>query len=151
MAYVALGLSLVSTSPACRHWSGVPMKFVRCSLLLWPLAFLSACEQGGRPSAVIEVKASNDPLHEPRMVLERYAAGQPLASEVSSFPAMVANVRKTDPGRADILEKGLEEIQKGGGAARAAKSKELLEKLKPSMTGAPAEPMNDAEPESPKS
>ena len=95
---------------------------------------------------MIEVKASNDPLHEPRMVLERYAAGQPLASEVSSFPAMVENVRKTDPARADILEKGLEEIQKGGGAARVSKAKELLEKLKPSMSAAPADPMSDAEP-----
>ena len=99
---------------------------------------------------MIEVKASNDPLYEPRMVLERYAAGQPPASEVGSFPAMVEHVRKTDPGRADILAKGLEEIQKSAGAARVAKSKELLEKLKPSMTAAPpAEPMDGTEPPKP--
>lgn len=121
------------------------MRFVRSLLLLCPLVLLSACEQGGRPSEAIEVKASNDPLYEPRMILERYAKGEPMASEVSSFPAMVEHVRKTDPGRADILAQGLEQIQKSGGASRVAKSKELLEKLKPSMSGAPTEPMKEEE------
>lgn len=104
-------------------------------LLLFPL--LAGCQQGV-PEKQIVVKASNDPLHEPRQILERYAQGQPLASEVSSFPAMVENVRKSDPERADILQKGLDELQKGGRAARVTKAKELLDKLKPSMTAAPA-------------
>jgi hypothetical protein len=92
------------------------------------------CGGGGVPEQDIEVKASNDPLHQPRQILERYAEGQPLGSEVTGFPAMVAEVRKTDPQRADVLEKGLEEIQKATPAERPAKAKELLEKLKPSMT-----------------
>ena len=55
----------------------------------------------------IEVKASNDPLHEPRQILERYAAGQALGSEVTSFPNLVDNVRKVDATRGDVLDKGL--------------------------------------------
>ena len=101
-------------------------------------SLLTGCQPGGVPEKQIVVKASNDPLHEPRQILQRYAQGQPLASEVSSFPAMIENVRKSDPARADVLQKGLEDIQKAGGAARVAKAKELLDKIKPSMTADPA-------------
>ena len=81
----------------------------------------------------IEIKPSNDPLLQARAVLERYAAGQPLSSEVSTFPQLIADVRKADPARADILEKGLAEIQKAPANSRPAKAKELLAKLQPSM------------------
>jgi len=101
-------------------------------------SLLVGCQPTGVAPKQIVVKASNDPLHEPRQILQRYAQGQPLASEVSSFPAMVENVRKSDPARADLLQQGLEEIQKAGGAARVAKAKELLDKLKPSMAAEPA-------------
>lgn len=89
---------------------------------------------GGVPEQQIEVKAANDPLHVPRSVLERYAQGQPLGSEVTSFPGMVEAVRKTDPARADILEAGLEEIQNASAPARRSKARELLDQLKPSMS-----------------
>ena len=82
----------------------------------------------------IEVKPSNDPLFQARAVLQRYADGQPMGSEVTSFPHMIEDVRKADPARADILEKGLAEIQKASPATRAAKAKALLKKLQPSMT-----------------
>jgi hypothetical protein len=82
----------------------------------------------------IEIKESNDPLSMPRTLLQRYAEGQPLSSEVTSFPKMVEDVRAKDPARAEILEKGLKEIQEAPPPARPAKAKELLEKLKPSMT-----------------
>jgi hypothetical protein len=78
---------------------------------------------------VIEIKAANDPLASARSVLKRYADGQPLASEVTSFPQMVEDVRKVAPDKAEILEKGLADIQKASAAGRAAKAKELLSKL----------------------
>jgi hypothetical protein len=82
----------------------------------------------------IEVKAANDPLFQARSVLERYAQGQPPSSEVTSFPKMVEDVRKVDPARAVILELGLAEIQKAWPSARPAKARELLQKLRPSMS-----------------
>ena len=81
----------------------------------------------------IEVKASNDPLHEPRQILERYAAGQALGSEVTSFPYLVDNVRKVDTTRADVLDKGLNDLQKASASARPALARGLLAKLQPSM------------------
>lgn len=94
--------------------------------------FMLGC-QPAIQEKTIEVKASNDPLNEPRAILKRYAEGQPMTSEVSSFPNMVDNVRKLDPQRADILEKGLADLQKASPSARPAKARELLKKLQPSM------------------
>jgi len=81
----------------------------------------------------IEVKPSNDPLQPARVALQRYVNGEPMGSEVTGFPAMVENVRKVDPQRADILEKGLAEIQKAPPGTRAVKAKDLLAKIQPSM------------------
>jgi hypothetical protein len=79
---------------------------------------------------VIEVKAASDPLNEPRMILQRYVEGQPLGSEVTSFPDMVANLEKVDPAKAKILDKGFKDIQNAP-AQRAEIAKELLKKLGP--------------------
>jgi hypothetical protein len=46
---------------------------------------------------------------------------------------MVADVRKADPARADILEQGLADIQKAAPAARPSVAKEVLKKLQPAM------------------
>src|SRR5262245_51752379 len=76
----------------------------------------------------IEVKAANDPLANARSILRRYAAGQPLSSEVTSFPQIVEEVRKTDPAKADVLEKGFADLQKSK-SGHASRAKELLKKL----------------------
>jgi hypothetical protein len=81
----------------------------------------------------IEIKTANDPLFQPRSILQRYAEGQMLGSEVTSFPKMVEDVRATDPARADVLEKGLQELQQAAPGARPGKAKKLLEQLQPSM------------------
>jgi len=86
----------------------------------------------GHPSVkqeVIPIKAASDPLSEPKAVLRQYAEGQPFGSEVTTFPAMVDAVRKSDPARADVLEKGLAELQKASPSERPQKAKELLSKL----------------------
>ena len=81
----------------------------------------------------IEVKPSNDPLFMARNTLQQYANGQPMGSEVTSFPHMVEEVRKADPAKADILEKGLADLQKSSPGSRPGKAKELLRQLQPSM------------------
>jgi hypothetical protein len=81
----------------------------------------------------IEVKAANDPLYAPRSILQRYADGQGLGSEVESFPKMVEDVRAVDPARAQVLEKGLVDIQKASPANRQGLAKGLLTKLQPSI------------------
>ncbi len=92
--------------------------------------FVAGCSQREQD---IQVKASNDPLAEPRAILQRYTSGQPMGSEATSFQALVANVQKVDPARADILDKGFKDLQKAPVASRAALAKDLLSKLQPSM------------------
>lgn len=75
----------------------------------------------------IEVKQA-DGLQQARTLLKRYADGQPMTSEATSFPYLVNEVRKTDPAKADVLEKGLEDLKKNPANLRA-KAKELLGKL----------------------
>lgn len=79
----------------------------------------------------IEIKTAKDPLFLPRSVLQRYADGQALGSEVTSFPKMVEDLRAADPAKADVLEKGLQELQQADSAARPGKAKSLLEQLQP--------------------
>jgi hypothetical protein len=87
---------------------------------------------GAPKGTEIQVNPANDPLDQPRAVLKRYAAGEPMGSEATSFEYMVNEVRKQDTKRADILEKGLKEIQDNPKQAKA-KAKALLDQLAPSM------------------
>ncbi|MCA9182621.1 MAG: hypothetical protein KDA51_14255 [Planctomycetales bacterium] len=101
-------------------------------LLLLSVVLLPGCSSGVKEET-IEVKPSNDPLAMPRTMVQRYADGAPLGSEVTSFPNLVEALRESDPVRAEVLEKGLKEIQDASASARQAKAKELLLKLQPSM------------------
>ncbi len=103
-------------------------EFLNFSVMLLLLVFLVlGCSNSGNET--ITVKVAEDPLANVRTLLEGYAKGQPMRSEVTSFPDYVNTVRKVDPAKADILEKGFSELQKSG-ANHQAKAKELLEKLK---------------------
>jgi hypothetical protein len=85
---------------------------------------------GGPREETIRVKAAEDPLNEARSVLERYAAGQQLGSEVASFPKLVENVKAANAEHGAILEKGLADIQRTP-ASRASLAKGILKKLPP--------------------
>ncbi|HZZ78663.1 MAG TPA: hypothetical protein VFE62_09100 [Gemmataceae bacterium] len=104
---------------------------------LLPAAVLCALMALGCGSPVqpetIPVKAENDPLNAPRSILKAYANGQELGSEVASYPKMVADVKKVDSARGDILEKGLQEIQDAPAANRPELAKTLLTKIQPAM------------------
>jgi len=63
-----------------------------------------------------------------KATLQNYARGKPLASEVSNFDNLVAEVRKVSPDKADIVKAGLDDIKATKGSP-ASKAKELLKKL----------------------
>ncbi|MCR4410794.1 MAG: hypothetical protein NUV77_00040 [Thermoguttaceae bacterium] len=79
----------------------------------------------------VQIKTPTDPLVPAVTILEQYANGQPMGSEATSFPNLVEELRKADPAKADILQKGLDDLQKSPESARAGKAKALLEQLKP--------------------
>lgn len=86
----------------------------------------SGCNPGTPEVKTYQVKTASG-IDQAKQLLERYANGSPLGSEVTSFPQIVSEVKKTDPQKADVLEKGLADLQKGGDTA--AKAKELLKQL----------------------
>ncbi len=94
---------------------------------------------GGVKEEVFKVEANNDPFHQPRQLLQRYADGQPLGSESSSYEFIVNKVREVYPAKGDILAAGFEEIKKGSPSARKAKAKSLLEAIQPQVGGPSAE------------
>ncbi|MEI6686307.1 MAG: hypothetical protein WCN64_09230 [Planctomycetota bacterium] len=101
--------------------------YFRICLLGSLIAFsITACSQPKNETIII--KAAEDPLDGIRTVLDGYVKGQPIRSEASSFPNYINDIRKVSPEKADILEKGLEELQKPGANVQG-KAKALLEKL----------------------
>ena len=96
------------------------------SLVLMPI---TGCDSGPAEET-LKTASADDPLLEPLSLLQRYADGQRMTSEVTSFPYFVKRLKETDPAKADILEKGLEELSKANDSARKRKAKELIEKLK---------------------
>lgn len=108
------------------------MRHLHCVMIALAVA---AAVHGCGPSVKqerIEIKApaASNPLAEATSLLERYAGGQPLTSEATSFPNLVERVRKEDSAKADILAAGFAELEKAAPAARPAKAKEILSKLK---------------------
>lgn len=96
--------------------------------------FATGCGTDGKVKPEdIQIK-EDTALKRATTLLESYAKGQPVGSESTSFEYMVNEVRKEDPTRADILQKGFEELQKTKGPATAAKAKEILAKLAPKPT-----------------
>lgn len=100
------------------------------ALLFAAAAGLAGCGPPGKvKEETIEVKPVES-LERAKSVLQNYARGQPLGSEVTDFPALVEDVKRTDAERGAILEQGFAELQKKG-VNTAAKAKELLGKLAP--------------------
>lgn len=98
-------------------------------LLVIAAAFIGCGPPGSVKEEVIEVKEQQASAQAVQL-LENYAKGQALGSEVTTFPMLITNVRKEDPFRADILEKGLAELQKSKGGMKA-KAKEILANMAP--------------------
>lgn len=105
----------------------------RSAALLAALAFAGCGPPGKVDEQTIEVK-ENSGLEQAKQYLNNYAKGQPLGSEVTSFAHLVEEVRKTDPARADVLDKGFADLQKPK-ANTASKAKEILKQLEPRPNG----------------
>src|SRR5205085_11205418 len=89
---------------------------------------LFGCGSSGMPEVKSYPVKATAPLDEAKALLQNYANGQPMASEAASFPDLVERVRQTDPQKADILAKGLADMEKSK-TNIAGKAKALLQKL----------------------
>lgn len=98
-------------------------------LILLVVAFGALGCGGGVQEKQIEIKAASDPLLAPRSILQRYAEGQALGSEVTSFAKLVEDVKAVDPAKAEILDKGLQELQQASPSEVSGKAKKLLQQL----------------------
>jgi hypothetical protein len=99
-----------------RAWRGVGIIFV---------ALLGLC--GCAKAPPVEVKPQSG-LERAKVILNDYAEGVPMGSEVETFEEIVAEVRKTDPQKAAILEKGFADLKRSPDN-RKAKARELLKQL----------------------
>ena len=94
-----------------RAWLGVGIIFVAL-LGLW----------GCGKDPPVEVKPQRG-LERAKVILNDYAQGAPMGSEAMTFAEIVEEVRKTDPQKATILEKGFADLKRSpqnrSGIARA--------------------------------
>jgi|SRR6516165_744915 hypothetical protein len=91
------------------------------------LAFLGLWGCGGGKDPQAEVPPQSG-LERAKVILNDYAKGVPMGSEAITFEEIVEEVRKTDPQKATILEKGFAELKRAPGD-RSVKARELLKKL----------------------
>ena len=75
----------------------------------------------------VEVKPQSG-LERAKGILNDYVGGAPLGSEVETFEEIVAEVRKTDPHKATILEKGFADLKRSPKDLRG-KARALLQQL----------------------
>jgi len=99
-----------------RSWLGVGIIF---------MALLALCGCG--KDAPVEVKPQSG-LERAKAILNDYADGAPMGSEAETFEEIVAEVRKTDPQKAGILEKGFADLKRDPRNLRG-KARALLKQL----------------------
>ena len=84
-----------------RAWLGVGIIVV---------ALLGLCGCGKGPPPVVVQPQSG--LERAKAILNDYAQGVRMGSEAMTFDEMVEDVRKTDPQKATILEKGFADLKR---------------------------------------
>ena len=95
-------------------------------MIFLALLGLWGCGRGGKgPQA--EVKPQGG-LERAKVILNDYAQGAPMGSEVMTFEEIVEEVRKTDPQKATILENGFADLKRSRGNL-SGKARELLKRL----------------------
>ena len=90
-------------------------------------AVFCGCGQQAVQEKTYEVNMPSG-LDQAKQILRQYVDGAPLGSEVTSFPEIIEEVKQTDPQKAEILDRGLTELQQSS-TGPAAKAKALLEEL----------------------
>jgi hypothetical protein len=98
-----------------RAWFGTGIVFVALVV-----AILALCGCGKNAPVVIQPQSG---LERAKVILNDYANGLPMGSEGATYEEIVAEVRKTDPQKATILEKGFADLKRSpqnrSGTARA--------------------------------
>ena len=97
----------------------------RVGIILLALLGLWGCGGGKGPPAAVQAQSG---LERAKVILNDYAQGVPMGSEAMTFEEIVEEVRKTDPQKATILEKGFADLKRSP-ANRSVKASELLKKL----------------------
>jgi indole-3-glycerol phosphate synthase len=107
------------------------LRIWRCfAILLITGTFLAAwgCGRVQTKSISTEKQAPAPPLEQVKSMLKSYANGQPMMSEAENFPALIEEVKKTDPQKGRILEEGFKDLQRAG-PNLAEQAQALLRKL----------------------
>ena len=100
-----------------RAWLGVGIIFIA-------LLGLGGCWSNSPP---VEVQPQSG-LERAKGILNDYASGAPLGSEGAMYEEIVAEIRKTDPQKATILEKGFADLKRSPQNLKG-KARELLKQL----------------------
>ena len=100
------------------------MVCARLGIVFIALLGLCGCGRNSRP---VEVQPQSG-LERAKVILNDYASGVPMGSEAATFEEVVAEVRKTDPQKATILEKGFADLKRSPKNLRD-KARALLKQL----------------------
>src|SRR3954468_592622 len=100
-----------------RAWLGVGIAFMA-------LLALCGCASKAPP---VEIQPQSG-LEQAKVILNDYANGVPMGSEAATYEDVVAEVRKTDPQKATILEKGFADLKRSPQNLRD-KARALLKQL----------------------
>lgn len=111
------------------EWSPLRGRWPLAALAVAGIAGVAGCGEAKVPKQRTII-VRHDPVQIVRDQLGRYVRGEALDSERDLFPAWVADIRAADGDLADVVEKGLGQIQAAPRqAGRIAKT--LLERLGP--------------------
>jgi O-phosphoseryl-tRNA(Cys) synthetase len=101
-------------------------------MMLVSMLVVSTCVIGcgdDKPQTkAVAVQPMGTAIDQAKTLLDRYAKGQMVGSEVTSFGTMIADAKAADAAKGAIVEEALNEIKKNPSKA-AAKAKEALGKL----------------------
>ena len=100
--------------------------WLRVGIIFMAFLGLWGCGVGGK-SPQADVKPQSG-LERAKVILNDYAQDATMGSEAMTFDEIVEEVRKTDPQKATILEKGFADLKRSPGN-RSVKARELLKKL----------------------
>ena len=89
------------------------------------MALLGLCGCGKDAPVAVQPQSG---LERAKVILNDYANGVPMGSEQMTFEEIVEEVRKTDPQKATILEKGFADLKRSPGNL-SGKARELLKRL----------------------
>ena len=96
-----------------------------CLLLLGLLVI--GCGPGTAPEPV--PPSGGQALNLAKTTLQSYINGEQRGSEVESYEWMVENVRQSDPAKADILQKGFDELKRCSNSSLKSAAQKILDQL----------------------